>query len=379
MKRRPGVSSSLQEGSDDPEDKLTGSGEKTPLRVASIGLGWVATHRHLPIFERNSRFKVVGVIDRSPDLARRIANERGYRWFHQGDDLEGVGWLDEVDAVVIGTSPFTHYPLILTAIKLGKHVLTEKPFTMTLVEGEELVRLSRERNLILAIVHNFQFASSTRRMVRDVHRGILGKIRAVVAFQYGNPARRLPAWYENLPLGLFYDESPHLLYLLRFLCPGPIRLLSSVVFPSTIGMVTPALIQVHYACTGQDGIEIPVSLSMNFESPISEWHLSLLGERAFADLDIFRDIYLRLPNDGRHGTLDVLRTSFAASVQHWCQHLTRGPLHLGGRLFYGNEEVIERFGLAVENGIPPEGMSADDALDVLRMQHEVLDRRVRLF
>jgi predicted dehydrogenase len=332
----------------------------------------------LPVLDRNPRFEVVGVMDRTPGLARRVAAVRGYRRFHEGDDIEDVSWLDEVDAVVIGTSPFTRRSLIQGALLRGKHVLTEKPFAMTLTDGEEMVRLSRTRSLILAIVHNFQFASSTKRLIKDIRRGKLGRIRAIVAWQFGNPRRRLPGWHEKLPLGLFYDESPHLFYLLRLLSPGPLRLLTSVVFPSTAGLVTPALVHAQYSCTCPDGIGIPAGLSMGFESPISEWHISLHGEHALGDVDIFRDIYIRLPNDGEHRSMDVLRTSFLASAQHWGQHLSRGPLHLAGRLFYGNEEVFDRFGRAIESGIPPEGISANDALEVLRLQYEVLERQTRL-
>jgi len=40
------------------------------LRVAAVGLGWVALHRHWPVMERSSYFEVVGVIDRLPGHPR---------------------------------------------------------------------------------------------------------------------------------------------------------------------------------------------------------------------------------------------------------------------------------------------------------------------
>ncbi len=162
--------------------------------------------------------------------------------------LASVPWLDEVDAVVVATTPTTHYQTIRTALRCGKHVLTEKPFAMTMAEGQDLVGMAEDTGRVLAIVHNFQFAQSTRRLIRDIERGALGPIRGVVARQYGNPARRLPALVRtSCRSGLFYDESPHLLYLLRRLSPGPLRLLACDVFPSTSGKATPALIQVQYA------------------------------------------------------------------------------------------------------------------------------------
>ena len=154
------------------------------LRVAEIGLGWVGTHRHLPAMKAHGGFDVVGVIDRHPGTAERVARERGIPRFHVGDDLLGVPWLDEVEALVVATAPFTHYSLISAALHAGKHVLTEKPFVMTIGEGEALVNLAGRQQLVLGIVHNFQFARSTRRLLHDIGTGALGRITGIIAQQY---------------------------------------------------------------------------------------------------------------------------------------------------------------------------------------------------
>jgi scyllo-inositol 2-dehydrogenase (NADP+) len=104
----------------------------------------------------------------------------------------------------------------------------------------------------------------------------------------------------------------------------------------------------------------------------------VLGDRALGDVDVFRDIYVRLPNDGEHGTLAVLRTSMAATWALWSQHATRGPLHLAGRLLYGNDEVFARFHAAVTRGGPLERITGEDALAVLRMQHQIVASGRRL-
>ena len=55
--------------------------------------------------------------------------------------------------------------------------------------------------------------------------------------------------------------------------------------------------------------------------------------------------------------------------------MTRGPLHLAGRLLYGNDEVFARFHAAATGGTALKDISAKDALEVLRMQHEILERK----
>src|SRR6185503_20779079 len=116
-----------------------------PLRVAAVGLGWVTLHRHLPAMRRTADIKVVGLVDRRPGHAKSVAHGAGIAHHHQGDELAGIPWLDEVDAFSIGTHPASHAALVRQALELGRHVITEKPFAMHQAEGEQLVALARER------------------------------------------------------------------------------------------------------------------------------------------------------------------------------------------------------------------------------------------
>lgn len=346
------------------------------IRVAAIGLGWVAQHRHLPVMDRSDRFEVVGVIDRRPDRARAIAKARGYRHHACTDLLADIPWLDAVDAVTIATAPMAHYGLAAEALARGKHVLTEKPFTMTSAEGLDLLDRARAADRRLAIVHNFQFARSTKALFDDLAAGRLGAITGIDAVQFGNPGRRLPDWCEDLPFGLFYDESPHLLYLLRAVA-GDVTLARSFMVRSSTGLRTPARVEA-WLQGGPGGC--PVRLACNFESPVSEWYLMVAGSAAYGIVDIFRDIYVRLPNDGRHGTGKVLRTSWTATAQHWLQHVTSGIPHLAGRLNYGNGELFDRFarGIAGDSeAMTP--ISAQAAHSILTLQHAIIDRAEDLY
>lgn len=344
------------------------------LRVAAVGLGWVALHRHLPVMGGSDDFEVVGVIDRSPGRAREVQSQRGYTHFAETADLSRVEWLRDVDAITVATAPMSHYSIISQALKLGKHVLTEKPFTMTLAEGEELVELAKSSNLRLAIVHNFQFARSTKMLRDEISGGRLGAVRSINAVQVGNPRRRLPEWYDQLPLGLMYDESPHLLYLLRAFA-GNIRLTRSLTHASSTGLNTPARIDAFFESHTFPG---PITMTCNFESAVSEWYLMVFGEDRLGIVDVFRDIYVSLPNDGTHQTANVFRTSLFAIGQHLWQHLVSGIPHLRGRLYYGNEEVFSRFADGVrgsEESLAPIG--PESALAVLRLQHAIISRQER--
>jgi predicted dehydrogenase len=340
-----------------------GSGER--IRVASVGAGWVTRARHLPALRRSGAFEVVGIIDRHADRAEQTAaSHRLPRWAVT-DRLEAP-WLAEVDAVTIGTPPAAHFPLARAALAAGKHVLMEKPVALMPSEGEELERLARQQRRVLAIVHNFQFARSAEMLRRKIAGGSFGRVTSVCALQFSNPQRRLPPWYESLPWGLFYDESPHLLYLIRSFAGEPTLLEASVV-PSTTGGRTPAVVTARFDCRG-----VAASLYMNFEAPVSEWHLCIVGERRLAVLDVFRDILVEMPPDGGHLARDIMRTSACATISHWRGVVTSGLLLVRRRLLYGNEEVVRRFAAAVRGGAQPEGIDIADGLRVLRLQHAIM-------
>ncbi len=343
---------------------------RRPLRVAAVGLGWVCTHRHLPVMDRLDAYDVVGVIDRQPGLAESVARRRRYRRHAATDRLADVPWIDEVDAVTVASAPMSHADLIGQALALGKHVLTEKPFTMTVAEGHAVAEAAAAKDLQLAVVHNFQFARSTQKLLADLADGRLGTLSTINAVQLGNPRRRLPVWYDTLPFGLFYDESPHLLYLLGRLA-GEIELTRVLTTPHRDGRNTPGQIDAFFRCPNG----MAATLRCNFDSPVSEWHIMAFGDRGLGIVDVFRDIYIFLPNDGRHDTLRVLRTSLAATTQHWWQHITSGVPHLAGRLFYGNEEAFARFAAAVHGdteALAP--ISTAKALAVLELQHAIVAR-----
>lgn len=350
--------------------------EHSPIRIAVIGLGWVACHRHIPAIRRNPAYRLVGVADRHEGRAEKLARKLGLPRFAQVESIEAIDWLDDIDAIVVGAPPMAHQALVTAALERGKHVLTEKPFAMDVIEGETMLDAARRSGKTLGIVHNFQFSRAARALESEMATGRLGKIQRVAAVQLGNPRRRLPTWYEPLPLGLFYDESPHFFYLIHRLSGGELLLRHGHAVAGQKGENTPSLVNLLYR--GASGI--PVTIDCQFDAAISEWYVRVSGDKATGLIDIFRDIYIRLPNDGAHGAFDILKTSLATIWQHLVQHIPNGLALMAGRLEYGNDEVFARFATAIRTGQPPLAIGGDEALAVLKLQHEAIEEiRKNLF
>jgi len=118
----------------------------------------------------------------------------------------------------------------------------------------------------------------------------------------------------------------------------------------------------------------PTQISMNFTAPVSEWHLTVIGSEALAVLDVFRDVLVVTRNDREHLGRHILRTTADAMTSHLGGVARSGALNAIGRLAYGNDVVIARFVEACRTRVAPRDISANDGVDVVRLQHEVLDR-----
>lgn len=333
--------------------------------VAVIGAGWVTGARHLPALLASRRCRVLGVVDHRLDRAQAMAKR--FRLPHAASDLDAP-WLDQVDAATIGVSPMAHFETASTLLRQGKHVLVEKPLCLSVAQGEALVELAERERRVLAVVHNFQFARSVRKAMRQLQSGRWGKLTGLHGMQLSNERRRLPTWYEELPGGLFYDESPHLLYLLRAF-GGRLELRDAHVAASRWPRATPATVQSHF-----DSACGPATLFMNFEAPVSEWFLFVFAERGMAVIDIFRDILHFIPNDGRHRARDITHSSWRLLIGHAWGFAASGWQLITRRLRYGNDEVVKRFFDAVQGVAPLRDIDPQAALDVLRLQHAILNQ-----
>ena len=96
---------------------------------------------------------------------------------------------DRVDLVTVATPNATHFEITKAFLKAGFHVLCEKPMTITVEEGEEIVNLARETGKICAVNYGYTGYALVRHMRALVARGDLGHVRLVVAeFAHGHHA-----------------------------------------------------------------------------------------------------------------------------------------------------------------------------------------------
>jgi predicted dehydrogenase len=96
---------------------------------------------------------------------------------------------DKIDLVTVATPNSTHFEITKEFLEGGFNVLCEKPMTMTVEEGEEIVKISQKTNKICAVNYGYTGYSLVRHMKAMIKRGDIGKVRLVNAeFAHGHHA-----------------------------------------------------------------------------------------------------------------------------------------------------------------------------------------------
>lgn len=180
-----------------------------PIKTAlcSFGMsGWVF---HAPFIAINPGFELYAVWERTKNLA--VAS---YPTVKTVRSLEEILQDEAIELVVINTPNATHYDYARKALLAGKHIIVEKPFTITVAEGEDLIALAKQCNRIMSVYQNRRFDSDYRTVKKVVDEGWLGKI-VEAEIHYDRYKQEIgPKLHKETPgpgTGLLYDLGSHLI------------------------------------------------------------------------------------------------------------------------------------------------------------------------
>src|SRR6266581_2528053 len=179
------------------------------LTVGLVGFGLAGKVFHAPVIRAVEGLRLTAIVQRS----RGGAPDPRY------SDVEFLRSVDElltraIDLVVIATPNGSHYPIAKQCLLAGRHVVVDKPFTTTVAEAEELVRLAREQRRVLSVYHNRRYVGDFVTLRQLLSQDVLGRVVQFEShFDRFRPERKPLAWREQ-PLpgsGLWFDLGPHLL------------------------------------------------------------------------------------------------------------------------------------------------------------------------
>ncbi len=178
------------------------------LSVGLVGYGFSGSTFHAPVLSAVEALTLAAVTTSKP--GKVSADWPGVRVFGRIEDLLAT---TDINLVVI-TSPNTlHYSHAKAALEAGKHVVVEKPFTITSREADSLIELAEQRSLLLSVYQNRRWDNDFLTVQRVVKSGLLGVIHSYEAhFDRYQPLVRERWREQDLPgSGILYDLGAHLI------------------------------------------------------------------------------------------------------------------------------------------------------------------------
>lgn len=179
-----------------------------PINAALLSFGMSGQVFHAPFLHALPEFNLYGVWERSKSIAQE--KYPGIKTFRSIEDLLAD---DKVELVIVNTPNYTHFEFGKAALLAGKHVVVEKPFTVSSVEGQALIQMAKDRGLMLSVYHNRRYDSDFRTVKKVIDEGTLGAI-VDAEFHFDRYKEDLsPKLHKETPgpgRGALYDLGSHL-------------------------------------------------------------------------------------------------------------------------------------------------------------------------
>ncbi|QEC43416.1 Gfo/Idh/MocA family oxidoreductase [Pseudobacter ginsenosidimutans] len=180
-----------------------------PIRTALCSFGMSGKIFHAPFIHRNPHYQLCAVWERSKKIAADL-----YPGIISYDNYEAILADPDIDLVVVNTPNITHFDYTKRALLAGKHVVVEKPFTVTVAEAIELEELAVKQDRILSVYQNRRFDSDIRTVRRVIEEGSLGQIvEAEIHYDRYNLVLS-PKPHKEIAVqgtGVLYDLGPHVI------------------------------------------------------------------------------------------------------------------------------------------------------------------------
>ena len=179
------------------------------INVALCSFGMSGKVFHAPFLHVLEGFHLYAVWERSKKQVGEL-----YPDVISYDTYDDLLADDAIELIVVNTPNNTHFEYAKRALLAGKHVVVEKPFTVTVQEGEALIALAKQQNRLLSVYHNRRFDSDYKIVKKVVEEGLLGDL-VEVEFHFDRFRQELsPKVHKETPTagtGALYDLGSHLI------------------------------------------------------------------------------------------------------------------------------------------------------------------------
>ncbi|EWS55444.1 Glucose--fructose oxidoreductase precursor [Methylibium sp. T29] len=146
-----------------------------------VGLGKMGLS-HLAIVRAHPEVELVAACDTTTYLTDILTKYSNLKCYASFDEMLAK---EQLDALLVATPSTLHAGMVGKALERGLHVFCEKPFVLDSKDGQKLVELADQKNLVTQVGYHYRFVGAFKEAARIVKSGALGKIHHVRAEAYG--------------------------------------------------------------------------------------------------------------------------------------------------------------------------------------------------
>lgn len=241
-----------------------------------IGFGSMA-RQHYQMLTGYDRVKIKGVFDLDQNACDH-ATERGLEVYPSQEAILSDA---EIDIILVATTNDAHKAVIIDALHAGKHVLCEKPVTVSSEELLEIMDVVKETGKVFTIDQNRRTNRDFVLMKRKVEEGIIGQPYVIESRVEGS--RGMPSGWRTLKSlggGMMLDWGVHLIDQLMYMIPQKV----TQVYCKMLSVQYPEVDDnFHLMMTFEDGLTTIVEVGTNHYIPHPRWYV--MGEKGTLQID----------------------------------------------------------------------------------------------
>ena len=195
-------------------ETLKGNTALAPIRTAVVGFGISGKVFHAPLIAAHPGYSLDVIVTADP--ARVAEAAKLYPHTRIVPTPEALFALAaDLDLVVLGTPPLTHFDLAATAMAHGLNVVVDKPFVTTSAQGAELIARASDAGVQLTVFQNRRWDADFLTLQRLLREGALGEVRSFESrFEWWRPGG-FGNWRDTATLadggGILNDLGAHLI------------------------------------------------------------------------------------------------------------------------------------------------------------------------
>ena len=179
------------------------------MNVGLVGFGMAGRVFHAPLIHANPHLRLTYIV-------QRHGEEAGKAYPHAKvlRDVDAL-WADaSVELVVVATPNTSHFDVAARALKAGKHVVVDKPFTISSADADQLIKLSQENGRVLSVFQNRRWDGDFLTITQILREKLLGDVVEYESrFDRFRPALKPGACREQARpgSGVLFDLGAHLI------------------------------------------------------------------------------------------------------------------------------------------------------------------------